>query len=204
MWPDWFATGRKSREPKHMLIANEVLEKLDVFDNQNEYEACTFKNCDFSGGNFSTTKFIECEFVGCNLSNVMVSETSFREVTFKSCKMLGIQFDTCNKLLFEASFESCQLDHSVFFQMKLKNIDFLNCQLVEVDFAEADLSGGKLVGCDLTNAKFDFTNLEGADLSKSSGLIIDPESNKINKAKIPLSQLSGLLAKYNIKIDKAH
>ncbi|WP_420319328.1 pentapeptide repeat-containing protein [Ekhidna sp.] len=84
--------------------------------------------------------------------------------------------------------------------MKLKQISFLNCELVEVDFSEADLSNGKLVGCDLTNSKFDYTNLEGADLSKSYGLILDPETNKISKAKIPQSQLGGLLLKYNIKI----
>ena len=116
--------------------------------------------------------------------------------------MIGIQFDTCNQLLFEASFESCQLDHSVFFKMKLKQAHFMNCQLVEVDFSETDLSNSKLNGCDLSGTKFDHTNLEKADLTSSINLVIDPEINKINQAKIPFSQLPGLLAKYNLKIKK--
>ncbi|MEO1253915.1 MAG: pentapeptide repeat-containing protein [Bacteroidota bacterium] len=185
-----------------MLKANEVFNKLDSFDNQNEYECCTFKQCDFLGANFSNTKFIECEFEDCNLSNVLVGGTSFREVRFENCKMLGIQFDTSNQLLFEASFKNCQLDHSVFFQMKLKESSFENCQMIEVDFSEADLSKAQLIGCDLTNTKFDHTNLERADLSGSVGLTIDPEINKLSKSKIPFSQLPGLLVKYEIRIDK--
>ncbi|MEQ8626486.1 pentapeptide repeat-containing protein [Ekhidna sp.] len=185
-----------------MLIADKKFEKLEELSNRDEYEGCTFLNCNLANGNFSTTRFIECEFVDCNLSNVLISETSFREVTFRNCKMIGIQFDTCNQLLFEASFESCQLDHSVFFQMKLKQAHFMNCQLVETDFSETDLSSSKLVGCDLSGAKFDHTNLEKADLTRSFNFMIDPETNSISQAKISLSQLPGLLAKYNLEINK--
>lgn len=185
-----------------MLIADKKFEKVNELSNRDEYEGCSFLNCNLADGNFSTTKFVECEFVECNLSNVLVSDTSFREVSFRNCKMIGIQFDTCNRLLFEASFEGCQLDHSVFFQMKLKQAHFKNCQLVETDFSEADLSNSKLIGCDMSGAKFDHTTLEKADLTGSYNLVIDPEINNVQKANIPFSQLPGLLSKYNLKIVK--
>lgn len=183
-----------------MLIADKKFEKLTNLSIRDEYESCTFLGCDLSSGNFSTTRFISCDFIDSNLSNVRVSQTSFREVNFKNCKMIGIQFDTCNQLLFEASFENCQLDHSIFFQMKLKRAHFMNCQLIEADFSEADLSNSNLVGCDMSGTKFDHTNLEKADFSDSFNLVIDLEINKISQARIPLSQLPGLLSKYDLKI----
>ncbi|MEO9869798.1 pentapeptide repeat-containing protein [Ekhidna sp.] len=183
-----------------MLIANETFEKLTALDNQNEYECCTFKNCDFSGGNLSATKFIESEFIDCNLSNAKLNETSILDVQFKSCKMLGIQFDMSNPLLFSAIFENCQLNDCTFYEMKLRQAEFTNSSLEGADFTAADMKEVKITGCDLSNANFDRANLEGADFLMSVRLQIDPELTRITKAKLSMSQLPGLLSKYNLKI----
>ena len=158
--------------------------------------------CYFSDGYLTSKRFIECEFVECNLSNVNVNQTSFLDCEFKNCKMLGIHFDDSNHLLFSASFENCQLDHSSFYTMKLKQIKFLSCSLEGVDFTDTELQEAVLTDCQMMDTKFERTNLEKADLRRSTGFSIDPDQNTLKKAKFSLSELEGLLVKYNIDIDR--
>jgi fluoroquinolone resistance protein len=56
--------------------------------------------------------------------------------------------------------------------------------------------------CDLKNAAFDQTILEKADFRTAFNYSIDPDNNKIKKAKFSISGLTGLLEKYNIEIEK--
>jgi uncharacterized protein YjbI with pentapeptide repeats len=80
--------------------------------------------------------------------------------------------------------------------MRLKN-----CTLHEVDFTEADLSASTFDNCDLLNASFDKTILEKADFRTSYNYIIDPENNRIKKAKFSRNGIAGLLNKYDIEIE---
>ena len=99
-------------------------------------------------------------------------------------------------------FENCILDHSSFYKTKIRETVFKNCQLREVDLAECDLTGSLFENCDLTGAKFERTILERSDLRTSFHFSIDPEINRIKKAKFSLSAISGLLDKYDIEIDR--
>lgn len=165
-----------------------------------EYEACRFTTCNFSATLLNNFSFIDCVFENCNLSNVSLSETIIRDIEFNSCKMLGLHFDSCNSFLFSATFNSCTLNFSSFYKLKLKNFIFKNCTLHEVDFADADLCGASFTNCDLKDATFDNTVLEKADLSTSFNYTIDPEKNKIKKAKFSADGLHGLLTKYGIVV----
>jgi uncharacterized protein YjbI with pentapeptide repeats len=71
----------------------------------------------------------------------------------------------------------------------------------EVDFTECDLCNSVFDNCDLTGAAFDKTNIEKADFRTSFSYIIDPEKNRIKKAKFSLTGLPGLLNKYDIEIE---
>ncbi|MCW3075998.1 MAG: pentapeptide repeat-containing protein [Bacteroidetes bacterium] len=71
----------------------------------------------------------------------------------------------------------------------------------EVDFSQADLSGSFFINCDLSRAVFDGTNLEKSDLRTSYNFTIDPERNKIKKARFSNAGLAGLLGKYDIIIE---
>lgn len=115
--------------------------------------------------------------------------------------MLGLQFDACNQFCFAAVFDSCQLDHSIFYKMKLNRSSFLNSQLKGVDFSEADLKKSKLIGCNLLGATFQNTMLELADLRNATNYAIDPEQNRIKGAKFSVPEVIGLLDKYHIKIE---
>jgi fluoroquinolone resistance protein len=87
-----------------------------------EYENCSFNSCDFTESNLTEFKFIDCKFNGCNLSLAKIDKTTFRDAKFKECKMLGLRFDKCNEFGLSFSFDNCQLNHSIFYKVKLKNV----------------------------------------------------------------------------------
>ena len=83
----------------------------------------------------------------------------------------------------------------------MKGTTFKNCSLREVDFTEAELSGSLFLECDLSDAKFEHTNLEKSDFTTALHYVIDPELNRIKGAKFSISGLSGLLIRYDIVIE---
>ena len=166
-----------------------------------EYEACTFAHCNFSNADLSGNRFIDCAFEHCDLSMAVLKDTAFQEVTFKHCKLLGLHFDDCNGFSLSFAFENCVLNFASFFRVKLKNTAFSNCKLEEADFVEADLSHAVFVDCDLKNAVFENTNMEGADFRTAFNFAIDPELNRIVKAKFSRENVLGLLGRYKISIE---
>jgi fluoroquinolone resistance protein len=72
--------------------------------------------------------------------------------------------------------------------------------LQEADFTGSDLSGALFDNCDLQGALFENTNLEKTDLYSSYQYSIDPEKNRIRKARFSREGISGLLGKYDIEI----
>ena len=116
--------------------------------------------------------------------------------------MLGLRFDNCNDFGLSFSFEGCQLNHSSFYKMNIKKTVFKNSQLQETDFTEADLTSALFENCNLSQATFDQTTLEKADLRTSYNYSIDPENNRLKKAKFSMEGVTGLLDKYNIEIDR--
>lgn len=166
-----------------------------------EYEVCTFRNCSFDRADLSETKFMECEFSGCNFSNAKTSNTSFRDIRFINCKMLGLRFDECNEFGLSFEFDKCILNHSTFIGLKIMNTLFKETKLIEVDFTGSDLTGSVFIECDLSRAFFNRTILEKADLKSAYNFSIDPESNRLKKARFSLHGLEGLLDKYGIIVE---
>lgn len=192
---------------KGVYIEDKTFDKADFtkeFLTKGEYESCTFIRCDFSNSDLSDRKFLNCEFVDCNLSLAKLLMTAFNEVKFKGNKMLGLHFESCQELGFSVSFDNCVLTHASFYRTKLKKTLFRNVQLHEVDFTECDLTGSVFDNCDLAMAIFENTVLEKADLRMSFNYSIDPERNRIKKAKFSLYGVTGLLSKYDIIIEGAN
>jgi fluoroquinolone resistance protein len=184
----------EDREFKGVDFTEEPLAKGD-------YEGCVFNNCIFTNTDLSHVNFSECEFVNCDLSMAKLLNAAFRDVKFRGCKLLGLRFDDCNEFLFTVSFEDCQLNLSSFYRRTLKKTNFTNCNLQETDFAEADLAYAVFNNCELSGAVFDNTVLENADLRTAFNFSIDPEKNKIKKAKFSRQGLEGLLHKYSLVIE---
>jgi uncharacterized protein YjbI with pentapeptide repeats len=166
-----------------------------------EYEGCSFVNCNFSESDLSGVQFEDCLFTDCNLSLAKLTKTAFRKVTFAGCKMLGLQFQSCNPFNFSFMCDGCMLNHSSFYQMKLKQTTFKNTQLCEVDFGMCDLTGSIFDRCDLAGAMFEDSILEKVDFRTAFHYSIDPIANRIKKARFSLSGIAGLLDRYDIEIE---
>lgn len=187
-----------------LYIADKSFGKSDLTNNslpKGEYESCRFSNCDFSHHNFSEIKFINCSFNSCDLSLVNLTNASLQDVKFTASKLLGIHFESCNAFGFAVSIHDCQLNHSSFFKMKMKKTVFRNSSLKEVDFTGCDLSAAVFDNTDLTDAHFENSILEKADFRTAFNYSIDPESNKMKKARFSSRGLEGLLHKYNLDIE---
>jgi fluoroquinolone resistance protein len=146
------------------FVEDQTFEKIDFTVkplSKGDYDHCTFLHCNLSSINLSEIKFVDCVFRGCNLSMAAVSATVFRDVRFADCKMLGMRFDQASAFGFSCLFEGCTLDHSSFYQMKIKK----------------------------------------ADLRTAFNYSIDPERNRMKKAKLALAGVRGLLGKYDIVIE---
>lgn len=180
-------------------IQDKTFDRNDALT-KGEYESCIFNSCNFAEGDLSGFKFADCTFNNCNFSLAALNNTAFQDITFKDCKMLGLRFDTCDKFGLSFSFDGCQLNHSSFYKTKIKKTVFSNSLLHGADFAEADLTGVVFDNCDLAQAAFDRTTLEQADFRTAYNYSIDPEINRIRKARFSLSGLPGLLSKYNINM----
>jgi fluoroquinolone resistance protein len=165
------------------------------------YENCQFNHCNFSAANVSGIHFIECTFNNCNLSTATLNKTVFRDVIFKDSKLVGLHFENCDSFLIAMSFDNCNLQLSSFYGMKIKKTLLKNCILREVDFTDADLGGSLFDNVDLFKANFYNTNLEGADFRSAMNYAIDPEANRIQKARFGIGGLPGLLLKYKIRVE---
>ena len=88
----------------------------------------------------------------------------------------------------------------MFYNKKLKGTKFKNCSLHEVDFTETDLTNPTFDNCDLMGAIFRNSILEKADLRTAFHFSIDPEANRMKKAKFSRMGLDGLLHKYGIDV----
>jgi fluoroquinolone resistance protein len=166
-----------------------------------EYEYCQFRNCNFAGADLSRFRFMECSFTDCDWSNVKLAGAILNDVRFAGCKILGVHFEDCNEVLFTVSFNNCLLNFSSFYKHTAKKTSFRHCSLQEVDFTDADFTSALFDNCDLLNAHFENTVLEKADLRTAFNYTIDPEINRIRKAKFSKEGLAGLLGKYDIEID---
>lgn len=149
----------------------------------------------------SNNDFDDCTFKSCNFSMTVFRNTGLRTVKFIGCKLMGIDFGASNSFSFSVAFQDSILDYSSFFQCKMKKTNFTDCSLKQVDFRETNLSMAVFKNCDLTQASFVRTNLEKTDFRTAINYSLDPELNKVKRAKFSYSGLAGLLFKFNLDIE---
>lgn len=165
-----------------------------------EYENCVFVSCNFQKGDIGGAVFTECRFEECDISLARLTGTAFRDCEFVNCKMLGLRFETCNQIGLSYRFRKVQLNHACFAGVKMRDTRFDECILEETDFTGADLSGSVFRETNLLNAHFEHTILEKCDFRTALYFTIDPEINRLKKAKFSPEGLIGLLGKYGIEV----
>ncbi|MBT8302660.1 MAG: pentapeptide repeat-containing protein, partial [Maribacter sp.] len=72
--------------------------------------------------------------------------------------------------------------------------------LIAVDYTAANLTEAFFNTCNLEKTVFENSNLEKADFTTSFNFTIDPERNRLKKAKFSKENVDGLLSKYDILI----
>jgi len=55
-------------------------------------------------GDLKTNNFDDCSFDNCNFTMAVIEGTGFKDATFRSCKLLGVDFSQCNKFMFSFQF----------------------------------------------------------------------------------------------------
>lgn len=166
-----------------------------------EYENCIFKSCDFSETNFMNYKFIQCEFKECNLSMMRIPNTFIQSTHFFNCKMLGIRFSDCNPFGLSFSFKNCIMNHCDFYQTEIPKTLFKECQLHDVEFSNCDLRESIFKECDLNGSVFNQSILEKVDFRTAHNFTIQPNKNRIKKAKFSANNLRGLLDQFDLIIE---
>lgn len=161
---------------------------------------CNFLNCNFTKSDLSNNDFTDCSFSDCNFSMAKLSNSGLKNAGFTNCKLIGVSFNECSSFLFSVKFRSCNLDYTSFLKKVMKKTEFIDCSLREADFTEADLTMAVFDKCNLYNAVFFHTLLEKTDFRTAINIILDPERNRIKKARFSAEGALGLLAKYNIEI----
>ncbi|GAB3697960.1 pentapeptide repeat-containing protein [Spirosoma flavus] len=188
-----------------MEYFDQVFERPDELPDKwtnHEFEQCRFKKLDLSRTSFASSNFINCRFEDCSLVNATLKNTKLYDVTFVNCKLAHVDFGLCNAFGFHADFQTCQLDYTVFLNRKLKKAQFIDCSLKEAYFVKCELTGSTFANCDLELAKFEENDLTQVDFSSSYNIELDPENNKVKKARFSLNNLPGLLTKYGLVITK--
>lgn len=183
---------------------DKIFTNVDYTDKKiqkSEFAYCSFNACNFTKAILNNSDFMDCSFTGCNFSLAVVENTRLKNIKFIHCKLIGVDFSKCNDFLFAATYTNCQMDYCSFYGKKMKKTIFTDCTLKEVDFSEADLTSAIFNRCDLLDASFNRTNLEKADLRIAYNYALDPELNKIKKAKFSHDGIAGLLGKYGIEIE---
>lgn len=165
-----------------------------------DYELVSFTNCTVTKGDLSRRIFYDCTFTNCTLDGVNLTMTGLREATFIDCQLTGVVFDRCDPFLMDVSFTRCVLTNASFAGLTLKRTQFTGCTLHNTNFAHTDLRDSLFDDCDLKGAIFDQTNLEKADFRTARHYALDPERNRIKKARFAWPGLVGLLIKYGVKI----
>lgn len=168
------------------------------------FEKCRFIKCNLSETHFQKCRFCDCEFIRCNLSIIKVKECTFSGVVFDDSKIIGVNWTEATwpviKLTCSIGFFKCDISHSTFLGLNLRETNIVECRVHNVDFREADLTKANLTYSDFDNSIFINTDLTEADFTYSDNYRIDVTLNKIIKAKFMLPEAVSLLYGLDIKL----
>ena len=164
------------------------------------FPSCSFISCDFSESLLRNAKFCACTFMNCNLSLMKLDGCRFQEVKFVDCKIVGAEFFKCERTFFSVTFKGCLLQYCNFSDLNMENSSFTGSKLKDSHFTNAILIGTDFHDVDLTGTIFHNCDLRKADFSSATRYNIDPQTNKIKKAKFSLPEALGLLRAFDITI----
>jgi len=131
------------------------LRKIDMMDVV--FENCNLSNISFSKGSIYRTEFINCKLMGtrfdeCSMKNVLFNSSLGKYSNFAYAKLDGvniIESDFQSSVFQELqikklAFDSTNLSKAVFYNTKLKGIDFTTCNIDDIQLGVNDISGASV------------------------------------------------------------
>jgi fluoroquinolone resistance protein len=184
------------------LYEKEIFQDVEFPDtNTVEYIDCTFNKCTFENSNINNCFFTNCKFNNCNLSNSRFVGTRLSDCEFTNCRLIGFDWGVLLKLMpLEVKLTKCNLDYSIFFDIKFIESSFLNCSFKEASFESVSLRGCLFSEGNFELAVFNKVDLRKADLSTSVNYAIDTSLNKCKGMKVSYPALLGLLSYVEVEI----
>lgn len=116
-------------------------------------------------------------------------------------KLVGTKMNARGLLSTNLKFTACKMDFISLSAGQIKGAAFEACSLRDAHFSESDLYGATFKTCDLNRTLFFRTNLERVDFRTSFNIGMDPDQNRLKKARFSIRSLPGLLQKNGIEID---
>jgi len=184
---------------EHMLVDGLELEALRL--HQFEANNCKFRRCKLSGAQLLDCYFVNCRFEDCDMSNARVDGTRWDNTDFSDCKMIGINWSTVSRLLFDVRFTHCNLRYSSFRNMRLERIVFADCVAQECSFVETNLRDAEFRGTDLRGAVFAKSDLRQADFRDAQNYWIDPRENNTRGTLISYEGAVMLAQVFDMRLD---
>ena len=168
------------------------------------FEKCKFVKCNLNETNFRKCKFCDCEFISSNLSVMKIKDCTFSDVVYESSKIIGVNWTDAAwpqiKLTCAVGFFKCDISHSTFLGLNLREINIVECRAHDVDFREANLAHAHLTCSDFEGSMFVNSDLTKADFTFAENYRIDVSLNKIKGAKFMLPEAIALLDGLDIEL----
>lgn len=164
------------------------------------FDSCSFKSCDFSESLLRNAQFCACSFENCNLSLPKLEGCRFQDVRFVGCKIVGAEFFKCEKTFFSPTFKDCVLYYCNFSGLAMKKTYFNGSKLNECHFTNTNLNSADFDRVDLSGTIFHDCDLSMANFTTAVSYDIDPQTNKVKKAKFSLPEAIGLLRGFDVTI----
>lgn len=124
------------------------------------FERCHFIDCTFAGVDFTDASFLHCDVSNCTFSNSLLYRTAFT-----NCKMVGTKF--VGMTLTATSFVDCLMERAAFEESVWKHVTFQASTLTNSDWYAVKHERLVIERCELTEARFEKTTLNGVDISTS-------------------------------------
>jgi fluoroquinolone resistance protein len=166
-------------------------------------EGCTFVECDFTRADLSGCRFVDCRFEGCDLSSCRLAGAGFQEVEWVRCKAMGVAWDSCNAFLFGIRVHDSNLDYGSFRGVDLSRSGFFGGSVRETDFTGANAQGCVFREVAMDGARFEGTELKGAEFAHVTGWAVDPTINGVRGMRVTSDALIGWCALWGIECSDA-
>lgn len=157
------------------------------------FERCHFIDCTFSSIDFTDASFLHCDVSNCTFSNSLLYRTAFT-----NCKMVGTQF--IGMKLTATSFVDCLMERAAFEESVWKHVTFQASTLTNSDWYAVKHERLVIERCELTEARFEKTTLNGVDISTSQFLSLHIAKDDVEGCIIHNEQAPILLAICGIRL----